>query len=116
MDPIPEARSILLLAVVQAQDMENAQKGLEEINLRSSVLPSIGGFLGQKNNTLLIGCSEEQLSDVIRILKENCHQRIEYMALPMDNTSIAVQLVTPMPVSVGGATIFSLEVEHQEVI
>jgi uncharacterized protein YaaQ len=116
MDPIPEAYSILLLAVVQAQDMENAQNGLEEINLRSSVLPSIGGFLGQKNNTLLIGCSGEQLSDVIHILQKNCHQRIEYMALPMDNTSIAVQLVTPMPVAVGGATIFSLEVEHQEEI
>ena len=116
MDSLPEPRSILLRAVVQAQDMERAQNGLEEINLRSSVLPSIGGFLGQKNNTLLIGCGENQLSDVTRILQENCHQRIEYMALPMDNTSVAVQLVTPMPVSVGGDTIFSLEVEHQEEI
>ena len=96
--------------------MEPAQGGLRDINLRPSVLSIIGGFLGQKNNTLVIGCSESQLSDVTRVLRENCHQRIEYMALPLDNNPTVIQFVTPMPVSVGGATIFSLEVEHLEEI
>ena len=111
-----EPRSLLLFAIVQDQDVERAQNALEKINLTPSILPSIGGFLGRRNNTLLIGCAEAQFSEVVRILQENCRQRIEYMALPIDNTQMAVPMVTPMPITVGGATVFSFDVEHQEEI
>jgi uncharacterized protein YaaQ len=116
MDSQTEARSVLLFAIVQDQDVEPAQKGLEKINLIPSVLPSIGGFLGRKNNTLLIGCTEAQLSEVTRILQENCHQRTEYMALPMETNQMSVTMASALSISVGGATVFSFEVEHEEII
>jgi hypothetical protein len=48
MEDQPETCSLLLIVIVQDQDVELAQNALEEINLTPSILPSIGGFLGQK--------------------------------------------------------------------
>ena len=113
MENQPETCSLLLIVIVQDQDVELAQNALEEINLTPAILPSIGGFLEQKNNTLLIGCSKFQLTEVEGVLRENCRQRIEYLTFPMDNTSMNVPRVTPLLVSVGGATVFSIEVDYE---
>ncbi len=109
-----KTQNILLLAIVQAQDMENADNALCEMGIESSQLPSHGGFLGRKNSTLLIPINEDQLDDTLNAIRENCRQRIEYIAVPLE--SAPLPLPTPTPVTVGGATLFGLEIEHYEEI
>jgi uncharacterized protein YaaQ len=115
MESKTDPRQLLMLVIAQDLDADFAKSGLERINLTPSNLPSVGGFLARKNTTLLVGCSEEQFPEAVGVLKENCHQRIEFMMLPMDNPT-ATPMASPLPVSVGGATIFTIEVEYQEEI
>ena len=109
-----QKRDLLLIAVVQAQDTENAINGLQKIGLTPERLPSVGGFLGRRNSTLLIGLSREQELDAVEVLNRNCRQRVEYIAVPLE--SAPLPLPTPTPITIGGATIFSLEIEHYEEV
>lgn len=103
---------ILMMAVVQAQDAEVAKDTLSRMNLTVERLPSVGGFLGRRNATLLIGMHEEQRETVIEALNRSCRQRIEFIAVPLE--SAPLPLPTPTPITVGGATVFSMEVERYE--
>jgi uncharacterized protein YaaQ len=47
-------------------------------------------------------------------LEESCRQRIEYLTLPLEGSPLPMP--TPVPVTVGGATVFALPVEHFEEI
>lgn len=107
----PQQR-ILMMAVVQAQDAEIAKDTLSRMGLTIERLPSVGGFLGRRNATLLIGMREDQRETVVEALNQSCRQRIEFIAVPLE--SAPLPLPTPTPITVGGATIFSLEVDHYE--
>ena len=103
---------ILMMAVVQAQDAEIAKEVLLKMNLTVDRLPSVGGFLGRRNATLLIGMREDQREAVVEALHQNCRQRIEFIAVPLE--SAPLPLPTPTPITVGGATILTMDVDHFE--
>lgn len=105
---------LLMLAVVQEQDVDTATRALEKMNLSVVFLSSAGGFLGRRNNTLLIGLREGQEEGALKTLEESCRQRIEYLTLPLEGSPLPMP--TPVPVSVGGATVFALPVEQFEEI
>lgn len=103
----------LVAAVVQAQDAENAINALEQVGLSVDKLPSQGGFLGKRNATLLIGLAQGQEELAVKVLGGSCRQRVEYMSTPpLEGPSYS--MVEPTPVTVGGATIFTFNVEHYE--
>jgi len=103
---------LLMLAVVQEQDRENATRGLGEIGLPVVYLFSAGGFLGRHNVTLLVGLRDGQVEEAMAVLKKSCRQHVEYLTLPLEGSPLP--LPTPVPVTVGGATVFALPVEHFE--
>lgn len=105
---------LLMLAVVQEQDRDEATRALEKLSLPVVYLFSAGGFLGRRNATLLIGLRKGTEDEAIRILQETCKQHIEYLTLPLEGSPLPMP--TPVPVTVGGATIFALPVEHFEEI
>ena len=105
-------KRMLMMAVVQAQDAEVAKETLEKMGLSIERLPSVGGFLGRRNATLVIGLAESQREMVIEALHQSCRQRIEFIAVPLE--SAPLPLPTPTPITVGGATILSMEVDHYE--
>jgi uncharacterized protein YaaQ len=112
---LPQNEKILLFwAIIQAQDLENAQEALTKLGIVSTRLPSVGGFLGRRNATLLIGVAESQIAKALETLQENCRQRVEYIAVPLE--SAPLPLPTPTPITIGGATIFALEADHFEVL
>ncbi len=106
--------SSLWIAVVQAQDSDNAAAALSELGVTVTRLPSVGGFLGRRNATLLIGLSGSIENKVMAELQKNCRQRVEYISIPLE--SAPLPLPAPTPITIGGAAIFALEVEHFEVI
>ena len=100
----------LMTAVVQEQDVDSAQNSIASIGINVTRLPSTGGFLGRRNATLLIGLNDSQVETVIRILGKTCRQRVEYVATPLEGSPLPFP--SPTPITVGGATIFTFEVEH----
>ena len=107
-----KTRDTLLFAVIQSQDADIVDNIFREMNISITKLPSTGAFLGRRNATLLIGIPEDRQQVIMDTLKEHCRQRIEYIAVPLE--SAPLPLPSPTPVTVGGATVFSLEVEHYE--
>jgi uncharacterized protein YaaQ len=102
----------LLIAVVQGQDADMAIQSLEEAGYGVTRLPSVGGFLGRKNATLMIGTETEDAAKAIDLLNETCRQRVAFIAVPMENAPLPMP--APTPITIGGANVFSLEVEHFE--
>lgn len=104
----------LMTAVIQIQDYENSVKALSESGFRVTQLASTGGFLGRRNVTLLIGLPAGSEENAVQILSHTCRRRVEYVATPLEGAPFHMPLSTP--ITVGGATIFTLEVEHYEEI
>ena len=105
---------LLMLAVVQEQDRDQATRALEALGVPVVFLFSAGGFLGRRNATLLIGLHDENEEQALKALQETCKQHIEYLTLPLEGSPLPMP--TPVPVTVGGATVFALPVEHFEEI
>ena len=114
LDPsqIPPPVRYLLAVIIQIQDLKKAANALSESGLPVFQLPSTGAFLGQDNGTLLIGLREGQEETAIEVIKQNCCQRQVYLTAPMDGAPLPAPVATP--ITVGGALIFHIEVEHFE--
>lgn len=110
----PQSPDTCMWVIVQAQDAENAEIALSDLGFSVTRLPSFGGFLGRRNATLLVALENNRREEVLATLNENCRQRVEYIAVPLE--SAPLPLPTPTPITIGGATIFTLEVEHYEEI
>jgi uncharacterized protein YaaQ len=110
----PRQHENILMAIVQAQDAEIARESLNKLGVTVERLPSVGGFLGRRNALLLIGLPADKCDQAEEILHENCRQRVEFIAVPLE--SAPLPLPTPTPITVGGATVFALDVEYYEEI
>jgi len=102
----------LLAVVVQIQDAENTIKALNSAHMLVVRLSSSGGFLGRRNTTLLIGVPKDQEENAVAIINQNCRQRVEYVATPLEGSPDNLPHSTE--VTVGGATIFTIDVERYE--
>ena len=102
----------LLSAVIQEQDLENSLSALSKLGFAVTHLPSAGAFLGRRSITLLIGLSEGQESIAVKALSNSSTQRVEYLSTPLE--AGPMPFPNPIPVNVGGATIFVFEVERFE--
>jgi len=102
----------LIVAVVQDQDVNKLLAGLSEKGLGATKLASTGGFLRQGNTTMLIGVEQNQVDRVVEMIKETCCSR-KQLVTPMAAVSQSINSYIPNPieVSVGGATVFVLDVE-----
>ncbi|MFC2064994.1 Na+/H+ antiporter [Chloroflexota bacterium] len=102
----------LMAVIIQEQDFENATSGLSNLGFSVSRLPSTGGFLSRRNVTLLIGIQEGREEIAARILKKSCQRRVEYLSQP--GLNLPMPISSPSAVSIGGAVIFTFEVESYE--
>lgn len=102
----------LIVAVVQDQDVNKLLARLADEGFGATKLASTGGFLRQGNTTVLVGVEPDQVQRVTELVKETCQTR-KQLVTPMAavGRSINSYLPEPIEVSVGGATIFVLNVE-----
>ncbi len=115
MDVKNQANMVILLAVLQAQDADLATTALRKYGVAAYELSSMGAFLGRKNVTLLLPVEVTNVDLVLSELKRNCRQRIEYVSMPIEGQPLPIP--SPIPITVGGATIFILEIDqYMEVL
>ncbi|KRL63101.1 cyclic-di-AMP receptor [Lactobacillus psittaci] len=100
----------LVYAIVQNKDANLLAKKFSENGIRATKLASTGGFLSEGNTTFIIGIADEKVADVMKVIKENCHQREEFVS-PVVN-SHAGELTQPVQIKVGGAIVFVTPVDE----
>jgi uncharacterized protein YaaQ len=57
----------------------------------------------------MIGIPKNREKDVVQVLEESCEKRIEYLRSPLNGAFLP--LARPVAVDVGGATIFTFDIE-----
>jgi uncharacterized protein YaaQ len=110
MEDKQQSHMVILLAVLQAQDADLVTLALRKFGVSAYELSSTGAFLGRKNVTLLLPVETTNIDLVLSELKRNCRQRIEYVSMPIEGQPLPIP--SPIPITVGGATIFILEIEQ----
>ena len=115
---------IMILAIIQARDSFETITELNKQGFYVTELSTTGGFLKQKNATLLIGTEVEKKDQVYAILKEKAGQRQEadYSAsicTPSTGYGLSNHLVssvapTPVMRTVGGVTTFVVDLKGIE--
>lgn len=103
----------LVVAVVQDKDAIRLLESLVEKGFRATKLASTGGFLKEGNTTLLLGVEDDQVDEVVRVVKKTCQSR-EQLVTPLTPVGGPVDSYVPYPVEVlvGGAAVFVLNVER----
>lgn len=101
----------LVIAMVQDQDVNKLLGVLTEHSYYATKLASTGGFLRLGNTTLLIGIEDDQVREVVDLIKDTCHSRKQLMTpLASVGRSMNNYIPEPVEISVGGATVFVVDV------
>jgi uncharacterized protein YaaQ len=105
----------LVIAVVQGNDAEALLDALTRRGFRATQINSAGGFLRERNVTLMVGVAEEHVLEVQEIVRSNCHSRTRFVNPLMPIVEPGEFYVpNPVEVLVGGATMFVVAVERYE--
>jgi uncharacterized protein YaaQ len=107
----------LILAVVQGKDADGLLAALLEHQFRVTQINSAGGFLREGNATFMIGVEDDVAEDVLRVVKQNCYTRTQYVnpLLPIIEPG-DFSMASPVEVQVGGAAVFIVNVSRYERI
>ncbi|MCL2215841.1 MAG: cyclic-di-AMP receptor [Defluviitaleaceae bacterium] len=103
----------LVMAIIHDEDAFHIMDHLSAKGFSVTKLASTGGFLRAGNTTLICGCSEERIPELVEIVEKKCKSRKQITSVNAMNVN-ANESFTPYPVevTVGGATIFVMNVEE----
>ena len=104
----------LIIAIVGDEDSARLTDKLSKNAIPVTKLASTGGFLRAGNVTLMIGTDNDKVEEVIEIIKSVCKSRKEIIA--PTSVSMAAAITWPIEVTVGGATLFVLDIDRFEKV
>ncbi len=103
----------LVIAIINRDDSTAVTQSLNKNGFSSTRLSTTGAFLLAGNVTLLIGVKDEQVQAVIDLIRQCSHSR-KQMVPALTEASYGFMPVMPVEVTVGGATVFVVDVERFE--
>lgn len=101
----------LILAIVSNDDASKVQKGLVKEKFFATRLATKGNFLREGNATFIIGVNDEKVPEVLDIIEKFSKRRSKIVPNTIVNEFGAFSSL-PIEVSVGGATVFILNVDQ----
>ena len=105
----------LVFAIVHDEDGPKVIDGLNKGGFSVTKLCSSGGFLRSGNTTLLVGIEAEDVDTVLEIVKKRSKSRKQVISSSMTPNGMGGMFIPyPVEVTVGGATIFIIDVERFE--
>ena len=104
-----------VLAIINKEDDSVVASALTRDGFHVTKLSTTGNFLKAGNSTFIIGTEDNKVNRVIEIITEYSSTRTQVVpsATAMD---IGMYASFPSEVTVGGATIFVLNIEHYEKV
>ena len=101
----------LILAIVSDDDCAEVSSSLTQDKFSVTRLATTGGFLKSGNSTLICGVDDDKVDTVISII--SAHSRKRTQIVPSGSSfDLGRYGSYPIEVTVGGATIFVLDVEQ----
>ncbi len=100
----------LIVAIINNDDCPSVLSELSAKGYGATKLSTSGGFLKAGNSTLLIGTDDEKVDEVIAIIGEFSRKRTQ-MVTPSPSFMAEGFISRAVEVTVGGATVFVIDVE-----
>lgn len=105
----------LLFAIINNDDSHAVQSALTKNGFQATKLASSGGFLMAGNTTFMICAEDENVNEIIEIIRDHSHKRQQFV--PNSSTFGGGAYTTfPVEVTVGGATVFVTNIERFEKV
>lgn len=102
----------LIIAIVQDEDAPRLVSTLMNDGYGVTKLATTGGFLRAGNTTLLVGVEDDKYEGAMAVIEKVCKCRTQMASSPSPVAgATGVYVPYPIEVTVGGATIFVLDVE-----
>jgi uncharacterized protein YaaQ len=104
----------LCVIIVSDSDADRLMQRLVERGFPATKVASTGGFLRHGSVTIFSGVTDEQVDEVMTLVRLECHARKEFV--PVQNLPFAGEMpfTEPIEVRVGGAIAFILDVARFE--
>lgn len=100
----------LIIAIINNDDCPSVLSELTHKGYGATKLSTSGGFLRAGNATLLIGTEDDKVDDVIAVISEFSRKRTQ-MVTPSPSFMAEGFISRAVEVTVGGATVFVVDVE-----
>ncbi len=103
----------LVMAIINDDDSMQVTENLRDNGFQVTKLASTGGFLRSGNTTIICGVEKAKVDEVVSIIEKNSRSRKEITSshtgagMTMEN-----YVPTPIEITVGGGTIFVVDVEQ----
>lgn len=105
----------LVMAVVGSDDSGSVAAALTKGGFAVTKLATTGGFLKSGNTTFIVGTDDDKVDQVIDIIAKQSRRRTQLV--PNTTTmDMGMYSAYPVEVTVGGSTIFVLDVERFEKV
>ncbi|NLG52433.1 MAG: transcriptional regulator [Clostridiales bacterium] len=105
----------LVMAIINAEDAQTVISHLTKESFSVTKLATTGGFLKTGNTTIIVGVEADTVDKVISIINEHSHSR-KQMIPSTSELGMGFFPSVPVEISVGGATVFVMDVERFEKI
>lgn len=103
----------LVMSIVQSDDAGHLVDTLVAKGHRVTRIETAGGFLKQRNATILLGVEDEQTNTVLGIIEANCNTRLQLMSPAFAGSEVVdFAALGPIEVQVGGATAWVFDVDQ----
>ena len=103
----------LIIAIVQDEDASRLVSQLMSEGFGVTKLATTGGFLRAGNTTLLVGVDDVRFDSAMAVIEKVCKSRKQLAPSPASMTgTVGGYSPSPVEVTVGGATVFVLDVEQ----
>ena len=103
----------LLIAIVNNDDAYVVNTSLSKAGFSATKIASTGGFLMNGNSTFLIGVNDEDVDRIIQLIGSYSKKRVQPAPVDLSYNAAAFGSY-PAEVTVGGATIFVIDVERSQ--
>lgn len=105
----------LIYAIVHDEDSPRLMAELNKAGYRVTKLNSSGGFLRSGNTTLMVVVEDDDMQDVLDIIRKYSSSRKAAINTSVTPSSVGGAYVPyPVEVNIGGATVFVTNVEYFE--
>ncbi len=105
----------MIFAIVNNDDASDVMKNLNKERIPVTKLASTGGFLMKGNTTFISGVEDDMVEKVITLIKEHSRRRTQMMPIDYDHYHPGMASY-PVEVTIGGATIFVVDIEKYEKV
>ena len=103
----------MVMAVVPANSAERVLDSLVNKGHTATYAETRGGMLRQSQYSLFIAVKEDQLDEVLGIIKDNCRTRVEMSTHTQGESAFPEK--TPVTAELGGAVAFIWDMDQIEI-